>query len=202
MIKYYCNKSYFNKIDTWEKAYILGFIVADGTVYKNRITFEITIHLQDKSILMFIKKELKFSGKIHMYRGYVRLSVHQKQIKKVLAKYGILPNKTFKTYFPKELIPKKYWAAFILGVFDGDGCISPNKRGWFEFEIKGTRRLLKEIQKILIQECTLNKTKIGKIRNTYRLRYTGNSQIIKIYKFLYNNAKFYFKRKAKIFRNI
>lgn len=42
-----------------------------------------------------------------------------------LSKYGIIPQKTYKTeHLPLDLIPIEYQSCFLLGMFDGDGCIT------------------------------------------------------------------------------
>lgn len=55
---------YFNVIDTEKKAYFLGFIYADGCIYKRQkgnsleISLNISIQSKDKEILEELEKEL------------------------------------------------------------------------------------------------------------------------------------------------
>lgn len=58
------NEHYFDKIDTLEKAYILGFICADGWVSNNSNVLGFTIHNKDKEVLHFIKEELESEAPI------------------------------------------------------------------------------------------------------------------------------------------
>lgn len=47
------------------------------------------------------------------------------QIFNDLAKYGIIPNKTYTVdRIPYDKIPKEYLSAYTLGLFDGDGSLS------------------------------------------------------------------------------
>lgn len=47
------------------------------------------------------------------------------QIFNDLAKYNIIPNKTYEIdHLAYEKIPKEYWSAYALGLFDGDGGLS------------------------------------------------------------------------------
>ena len=54
-----CNEEYFDNIDTPHKAYILGFITADGSITgKYFSTLAIEIHEKDKELLNFIASEI------------------------------------------------------------------------------------------------------------------------------------------------
>jgi len=57
------NVNYFNKIDSYNKAYLLGFIAADGAIVQNKgfntKTLTITIHAKDIAILELLKKRTK-----------------------------------------------------------------------------------------------------------------------------------------------
>lgn len=59
------NENYFEKIDTEDKAYFLGFIMADGCILKNRNTLKIIIHKKDKHILEDFSKCIDFKGSIY-----------------------------------------------------------------------------------------------------------------------------------------
>ena len=56
--KYECDKTYFDNIDTMDKAYLLGFIAADGFV-TNKNEVGIGVAQKDKKVIDFFKKELK-----------------------------------------------------------------------------------------------------------------------------------------------
>lgn len=57
MSKYLRNKNYFDVIDTYAKAYIVGFIAADGSIVKssrgNSYYLTITIRYEDKDIKLY-----------------------------------------------------------------------------------------------------------------------------------------------------
>lgn len=129
--KYERDDNYFNKIDTHQKAYILGFLYADGYLInksENQYTLGIGLKIEDRHILEFIKKEIRFSGVIHEsktnYKDYrsCKLEIHSKQIGLDLIKLGLNPNKTFEE-FSLPNINNKYINSFIYGYFDGDGSI-------------------------------------------------------------------------------
>ncbi|ALP91774.1 hypothetical protein ATN24_16965 [Clostridium butyricum] len=61
--RYVLNENYFNEINTEAKAYILGFIYADGFVGNENFN-NIVIAVNDLEILEFIVKEIEFTGEI------------------------------------------------------------------------------------------------------------------------------------------
>lgn len=206
--KYFCDESYFNKIDTWEKAYILGWIISDGTIFKGGFS----VSCAEKYISEFIKKTMQFTGPL-FYNKYTNcwvLLISSQKIKIQLLKLGISSRKSFNPNFNIlwDLIPKKYLSALILGIFDGDGCVSVTNRGrhtGLQFEIGcNNPELLKILQNKLIKNCQLNKTAVSKMKdkNCFRIRYGGNRQVYRVYTYLYGSAKFCLSRKKRIFEYV
>ena len=197
------NENYFEKIDTYNKAYLLGFLCADGCIYKktNKITF--LISNKDENILEFIKKELEVTNKI-VYNTYydkrtskyyirVSLSFSSSKLKLDLSKLGITFEKSTKLSFPK--IQEQYYFSFIRGLIDGDGSISKNKT---TVSLISTNEVLIEIidycKKFNInwansfQKITEKQSKIYLNKNTLKLFYH-----------LYKDKGFHLERKKKIF---
>ena len=67
------NVHYFDSIDTYAKAYIVGFIAADGALVKTKTTttLTITVKYEDKAVLEFIKSEI---GNEHKLQDIIRPS--------------------------------------------------------------------------------------------------------------------------------
>jgi len=125
------NESFFDVIDTPDKAYILGWIISDGYVNKNKLVF----NLKDLDILETIKHILGSTHKItttnvldkrtnKIYTGY-SLQICSKKIVSSLNKLGIHQAKSFTVDLPK--IPNKLYQHLIRGIFDGDGYIGIGK---------------------------------------------------------------------------
>jgi hypothetical protein len=204
--KYRLNENYFNEINSNEKAYIVGFIFADGGIYKRYLQFSLSIN--DVEILEFIKKELEYDGPMQYYtlnkKEYMRLFVCSKNIVNDLKNIGIIPNKTYES---KKLpqIEKKYISHFLRGFFDGDGSIySSNYRKKPEYcvNFSNNKLVLEEIKKILLY----NNISSGKIRRRYinndiscMIEIKGNINVEKIYRLLYCDADFYLLRKHERF---
>jgi hypothetical protein len=209
---YSYDKSYFKKIDTQEKAYILGFLYADGNVCKN--VMQICLHKKDLEILNFIKTELKSNHKIVDDRGYVRFRIGNEELVKDLMTLGVIERKTFLLKFPEEqILPKQFINHFIRGYFDGDGCI---KKGidkkysytTWGFELISCKQFLERINEILHMECgiKLANLHIEKRRSNpiFYLRHGGTAitTIQKIYNYLYKDSNFSMSRKKNKFISI
>jgi transposase len=197
--------SYFDEINTEKKAYFLGFIVADGCNHKG---LSFLVERQDEYILQELLKDMSSTIKIQRNRGQngnkdtSRIKLQSKIISEVLSKWGVVPKKAHKTYFPP--IPEDFYPHFIRGVFDGDGSITIDKKSKQKrFRIAGHSLLIERIQEILINKCQLNKTALETMKKrehpTTVLHYVGNNQIKKIFEYLYNNATVYLTRKHEKF---
>ena len=124
------NHNYFNDLND-EKVYYLGFLAADGCVRPNRNEIKIGLSAIDREWLEEFKLKLNSEREIKDYitsKGFAvsELNFSSLKIKTELAKYSIIPNKTYLGITMKA-IPDKYKLAFIKGYFDGDGCFIFNK---------------------------------------------------------------------------
>lgn len=132
--KYKYNQDFFEVIDTEEKAYWLGFIMADGCINRNDSSkpynrVEINLKIDD------IKHLEKFNNSIDSTHPIKTKEVNSKNhislmcslrlnTKKMcddLIKLGVTPNKTSKEVIPK--IQNDLIRHFVRGYFDGDGCL-------------------------------------------------------------------------------
>lgn len=138
----------FENIDSEEKAYWLGFLMADGCVFEKRNSIELSLKEEDlehlKKFKRFMKSEHKISKKIKhgKYVGY-RITITNKKIKKDLINNECIPNKTKNMKFPN--IEKNLYNHFIRGYFDGDGSIVKHSTAKISLEILGHKEFLSEI---------------------------------------------------------
>lgn len=121
------DEKYFNIIDTPNKAWMLGFLAADGSVSKDRNRIKIGLSTIDKEILEKIRQEMKIERAIldmETNNGYQvsELSWSSANQKKQLANFGIVPNKTYKVMEVPAFSLVDLKLAFVQGFFDGDGC--------------------------------------------------------------------------------
>lgn len=210
------HEDYFNNIDSEFKAYILGFIFADGYVgLHNDFCISLSDTEDNLAILEKFKTELGISLNIncgfdstHNYRHYT-LKFSNSQIISDLNKWGVHKNKlNSRNTIPQ--IDTKLYCHFIRGLFDGDGSIcnyhdSYDNRDRYELSFLGTHDLLGSIQNILIESCDITNTKLHQVRDIeklWRIQYRSISSILKIRDYLYENATIFLKNKHKKFYDI
>ncbi len=207
--KYKINESFFDEIDTEEKAYFLGFLYADGCNYVDTNHFCIQLHVQDKEILekfakiIYIDNPLSFIS-INDRRFESRdrgimcsIAVNSKHMSRKLEKHGCMQRKTFILKWP-DWMPNKLVRHFIRGYFDGDGTIYNVIENSAGCQIISTEQLLQGIYnnchkfniKMGIDKCSNDKDK-----NTYRIRFSGNRNINRFMNFIYYGATIYLNRK-------
>jgi predicted transcriptional regulator len=204
--RYPINEHYFDNIDCQEKAYIIGLLYADGYNNTSKGKVVLSLHYQDSHILKSISKLIQPTKPLFKFKktNLLELTINSKHISKRLSELGIVKKKALILKFPdKTQIPEIYYPHFIRGYFDGDGCISITKRktGYtnIRFNISGTKNVVENIQKVLINNLNLNKTVLRKIKNTYVLEYSGRNVVKKIKNYLYKDAVLFFDRKKEKF---
>jgi len=122
--KYRCNDSYFNIIDSPDKAYFLGFLWADGNIHNSRHSIKLSLNIKDRVVLEKFKYYIEASNPIYtrLKNNCCTFTVFSKQMYIDLIDKGITPNKTYGTTIPNN-IPNDMCSHFIRGLFDGDGGI-------------------------------------------------------------------------------
>lgn len=195
-----CNENYFKNIDSPHKAYLLGFITADGGIsgkYNNICSIE--IHEKDSDLLLFAKNEINPSAAItdcnYKSKQNKKISFSSKKMCEDLRLYGIVPNKSLILQkVPIELIPTELLCYYFRGLIDGDGCV--HKDGGISI-YSGSLAFIEDVQKILCQQADLKKLKIYH-GTTYFISWHSKKDREKLFKYLYENKldkTFYYKRK-------
>lgn len=218
---YKLNESYFDKIDTPNKAYILGFLYADGSNIIDKCTIAMSLEESDKEILEKIRleigseKQLEFIKQSkrqdinnnYCYKDMWRLLLFSKHMCDTLNNLGMIPNKSLKLEFP-EWLNKNLYSHFIRGYFDGDGslCIYQKKNGKYQslLTITSTNNFCNKCLEIIRKELEIgggiydasNHNGITKV-----LAISGFVQLEKILNWLYKDAELFMKRKHDIYMN-
>jgi hypothetical protein len=114
----------FERIDTEEKAYWLGFLYADGCVLQQRGRGRafLILQSQDYSHIEKFRRFLKSDYPIHSYpkSGSVGIRIASEKMFHDLVLLGCIPRKSLYLQWPKSL-PFHLSRHFIRGYFDGDG---------------------------------------------------------------------------------
>jgi len=212
-IMYPVNNALF---DEWsaDMAYILGFTITDGCLHHrtgNRQAI-LAYSIKDKEILEFIrdkisptrpvknvtyKENIKYNIKART--GYnLRIPIEKSTVLK-LSKLGVYARKTGFEICPD--VPEKYFGDFLRGVFDGDGCITINKRGQepaFTIVCKNKQFLLD----INVRINHLGHIYYYKKKDIYCLAIYKKSSLLYISNLLYCNNNFKLQRKYDIFQKV
>lgn len=194
------NHEFFDKIDSNIKAYILGFIAADGTVFNDRNSISINLSSVDREILERIQNEIGIERQIRDYQtgngfNVSALTWSSAKHKKILSDYSIVPNKTQKRMSFKK-VPEKHKLAYILGYYDGDGTFkSDNTTCRFEI-CSGRPELLQEIAEFINSKFNANiMVYKAKSRNNY-YTITYSTKIAEpLLDYLYSTNTLFLKRK-------
>lgn len=203
--KYRANDTFFSNIDTEIKAYLLGFLYADGYITNDgRIGCRLTA--DDDEIIKLIQKYIAVESPIR-YTNYqnikrrpqVVICWKSKQMYKDLLKLGFHTDKTHINSNIFSFIPENLKLAFIRGYCDGDGSIRFTKHpeGWYRCSVifcNGCPKILEDVKEFFENSYNIC-GKIQHVKNFYRLVYEKVLDAAKISYLLYNNANFYLTRK-------
>ena len=198
------NHSFFEVIDTEEKAYWLGFMMADGYIIKRKTKakYMIGLKLQEKDALHVerFKEALetnaiirningKRNGKINKAR---EITFYSQQMGEDLIRHGVIPNKTGKEVVPKT-VPDELMKHFVRGYFDGDGNSS---NGIFNvccshFMIEALKNILDNegVKKEAIYVYDRKKEQVMQVNK--------REEVEKIALWLYKDATIYLERKKE-----
>lgn len=200
----------FDSIDTEEKAYWLGFLMADGYISKNSNTIELSLkgsdsnHLQKYNNFIRNTQPIKISKVINNGKEYsrCRCAVTDSHFHNRLIELGCIPQKSLTLKFPNKNIfaNKNLIRHFIRGYIDGDGCLTYTKTGRLVIEIIGTKEFLEEIKELYPEyfKSILYKDKRRPNSNTYYISCSCNSAD-KFADIIYNNSNIYLDRKYERF---
>jgi len=218
--KYRIDETFFDNINTQEKAYFLGILYADGYNNTDRYSVNLNLKESDKEILVklnnlvqpdkplqFINMQTNRLNGINVSDQY-RLVIANKHISKRLVELGCIKTKTFKLKFPKEsILPENLYSHFIRGYSDGDGSIGYTKKkhnGFFN--LVGTKEFLNIIENILKTELNI---KVGysirhpeRNHNITQLSVGGNLQILTVLDWIYNDCSICLNRKFLKYKEI
>jgi len=210
---YFSDFHFFDDIDTEAKAYILGFVYADGCLHRNSMS--ITLAQKDIDILEKIKLAMCSeraitktcsSGFGKRHAAY-NLTITSPRLREGLMRQGITERKTETCSFPE--IPEAYLRHFIRGYVDGDGSFGlycSGGVGRYNLSICTSPPFMARLVEIF---STLVESRGGVCRrhkssrsSVVTLRYSGKSTVCKLLNYMYSGATIYLDRKYKNYLHI
>ena len=207
--KYCIDQSYFDAIDTQEKAYFLGFLFADGNVYKTQLS--LSLQEKDKYILELLREELKsnhpiilkaYNSKNINWSNQYSYTIKNKHVVSTLHDYGLVPRKSYHLEFP-SIIPDQLISHFIRGYFDGNGSIpsNPNEK---RVNISAPTDFGMYLKSFCEKTLNIHISVSTPHQNQYvkEFRISGRNQAKRFLDFIYYDATLYLKRKYDLYLKI
>ncbi|WP_426350099.1 hypothetical protein ACPWSR_02385 [Alloiococcus sp. CFN-8] len=192
------NETFFNKIDTEEKAYFLGWLMADGniSIINNQYSIKIHIALRDRELIDKFIEAIGSKNKTKIKDGThpsYYISLTSRHMCEALINLGVMPNKTGKEKFPIA-IPDNLKRHFIRGVFDGDGITNITRA---RCGFVGGRELLEDIKNYIgVSHIRLYKSKTKTPNGNNIFYFLGGKKFSRmLYDYMYVDATIYLKRK-------
>lgn len=193
----YIDDLMFNKINTKEKAYIIGYALADA--YISDETLEFGCMLSDKEILEFISK---YTGANITYD-----MTYNKQSNRFPRARISIGNKNIVTDFNKHcsskenkripIIPKELDRYLVQGFFDGNGCITwgyrkDRNRIWHKISFTAASlKVLEGLQQILLKRINISTIIRPKSNeNCFVLEFSNKNDVLTFIKYIYPNGDF------------
>lgn len=193
--KNHFNEHFFENIDTEEKAYILGFIMADGYVSSNGRTLSIAIAQKDVDILHKINAAMVSSANInikkHKPENQLVLNLCSVKLVSSLGLYGVVKNKTSTIKFP-QIKDFDMYKHFIRGYFDGDGYIGHQQC----VITTGSKEFVEGFNNFINTKYSFEPY-IRKMGNAYQI--TFNRRDKDIINYIYKDANIFLSRKYESF---
>lgn len=206
-IKHFFDETFFNVIDNEKKAYWLGFIIADGCIYRGSDKWSYRLHinlsikdlnhlekfLNDLSADYTIEESIsKEHNKIKSTK-IATVKINSTRLCKDLLSLGISTNKSMNEIFPN--IPDHLYRHFIRGYFDGDGSIYNSRRSKLEWHfsiVSGLKFLTDLSSKLPVENNIYFKHKSNTGNILYNLVINKGSNISLLYNYFYKRCDNFF----------
>jgi len=186
-VKY--NHSYFRNIDTGNKAYFLGLMVANASISDKYV--QIAVHENHSIILDKLLDEIQ-SGetsrrvKIVNHEKTSRIKLYHPSVISDLKEKGIIGRKKDRKPYHID----KYVDYYIRGLYDGGGCLSTEyKTGNSTMFINCSKPVLIYIQNQFNDKLSIKPNKIYENKsNSFEMKYRSRRDVLNITNYLYGDT--------------
>lgn len=208
---YSVKEDIFQNIDTEEKAWMLGFIYADGYIDSSKTKLKFTLAEKDKDVLEKIKSILRSNSPIKRKEGRqikgtdyfgsstVTLMISNAQICQDLEKHGAFYKKSLKLQFPLFL-KDELIRHFIRGYFDGDGSITFGRHDFPKISIASNKEFLEGIHDILLKENITSNIYASNRSKVNSLEINAKSSVEKFLNYIYKDSNIFMERKYQRYK--
>ena len=213
--RYTLNEYFFDIIDNELKAYLLGYLFADGFVGDekyNNIVF--SQKKEDAEAVKLLKKSIEYTGDLRIFKprissfenssDQVAINFSSMHMANTLRNCG-LSKKEFYDKFPK--LNNVLMRHFIRGFFDGDGSITLTRSTYKDkiyyggaFNIIINKKLVNSFLNLFNEiHFTIDQSKTDYM---VYLKCNSKKSIKLIYNYFYKDSKYFLSRKKKKFDEI
>lgn len=204
-------EDFFDTIDTEEKAYFLGLMFADGNVAldsKRSPMISLQLKISDIEILQQLRTILNMHSNLiydkRKNKESAILSFRNSHMADSLAKYGIIPQKTYKTKHLPE-VPKEFLRHFLRGLLDGDGSIYKERHS-NKYRIDYCsyhQSICEEFRNLCNNFLTKKNTvKINNYGTAYHIRFNDQKSVKQLATALYKDSNISLARKYSLAQEI
>ena len=203
------NSTFFDSIDTEEKAYWLGFFYADGYLDKNGSTLKIDLSARDafhlqrfasifrRDVRVYERHPDKRTGRVY---SKASCTISCAYLWHALVEKGVKQGNTLSEDISVfDHIPEHLLHHFVRGFFDGDGSVYGNISAGLGFSFWGSHPFMERLREVLVASAGLSVTKVGKRGKLSHLRWHGNGASRCFKNWLYHGATVWLERKRDAF---
>lgn len=214
--KYSLDENIFEEIDSFEKAQFLGLLYSDGSMSKYNKNISLRLREDDidflerwRSEFLKTEKPILFSCREKMtspsngkeystpYKMAI-LDITSHKVYNDLLKIGLMPNKTKENLKMPDL-KEELKPAFILGLFEGDGCVSFCQKSRY-FSIACQSNMAHDIHEYFQSIGIFSR--IYDRKSVFIVQISRWDDLKKLYNLLYKNANIFLFRKKEKFSRI
>ncbi len=209
----HCNKKgidskYFDLINTENKAYWLGFLIADGSISDdNKVELSSKDLEHIEKFKSDIKAEQKISTKYVLLNGKTfisyRISFSDQNLGLMLKKLECVPRKSLNCKMPN--LDKQLMRHFVRGYFDGNGsiCLGLTRNKTQISFSSGCKGFLDKISEFLNKQLSLSPGLYTRTCQTsYEVRPYNNKNKTKLLDYMYKDSNIYLDRKYKLYTSL
>lgn len=191
------------------KYYLLGLIASDGCLHNNERTIEISLHEQDKNILIDISNGIFGENRVicEEKRNRVRLIISSIDVSNVYIQFGITPRKTATLNIKFEKIPEQYFHHFLRGYIDGDGNYWFKNNNNIHVRICGNENTMNNIKNYIFKYYNIDSYVYRIAANNvsfpfYEWTLQKTALVKQLLKIIYKDANYYIERKYNIIKSV
>lgn len=194
------DKFTFTKIDSKEKAYALGFILADGSI-SNKNLVELSVNMQDKEIVEYLSTILNSNVNYDDTFDKKKKRFPRARTFKIITDIVKFVGGRLKEERHYPIVNNRYEKYLLQGLFDADGCITWGRRKdknrlWHKVSITSQLNILIGVQKFLLKELDISTSIRPKVNeNCYVIEFCNKDNIIKFLNYIYSDDFIVLKRK-------